>query len=144
VSPRRSAFDARWRELAHRARGPAQAGPQAAPRAAPQAAPQAALQAAPQASPPRSLDHLARLARAREPQAVPFLAPRTTWRLAAVAALFTAYFAPLVFSSDDALAQLEVAKPPNLPPPPRLPPPPTLEAPAFYLAKAGAALKELP
>ncbi len=120
MSSRRSDFEARWRELASRARG-------AAP-----------------AESPRSLESLARLARARAPQAVPFLDRRTTWGLAAVAALLTAYFAPIAFSSDEALPTLVAAKPPNLPPPPSLPPPPALEAPAYYLAKAGAALKELP
>lgn len=108
-------FDQRWRELASAARGAAPAVP--------------------------SLAELAQLARERELEPAPLLAPRTALWLCAAAAAVTFALAPYALvdtneSTNSASARL-------VPPPPSLPPPPGLESPSYYLAVVDQALKEI-
>jgi len=115
-------FDERWRELSAHARG-------VAPFEAP-------------------LPDLARLARQRAPEALPLAPPRVVRALALAAVTWTCWLAPRVFhalSADSArefAATTRLGAPPQLPPP-YFPSPPALESPAFYVARAERALREL-
>lgn len=115
-------FDERWRELSAQARRVAPADAQ--------------------------LPDLARLARTRAPEALPLVSPRVARALAFAAAAWTCLLAPHVHRALDsesarALADsTRLGAPPHLPPP-HFPSPPALEAPAFYVARAERALREL-
>jgi len=109
-------FDDRWRELARASRD----------------AEHASL----------SLADIARLARKREPDPIPFVTPRVGAALALAAAVLTLFVAPIAL--DDARPLTQFAKSPApLPKPPALPPPPSLESPSYYVAAASAAWKDL-
>ncbi len=80
---------------------------------------------------------IARRARRREPEALPLVSARSAWWCGIAAAVVTCFLAPLAFE--------RVELPPTVVDlsPPDLPPPPSLESPSYYLARAGAAWKEL-
>lgn len=120
-------FDERWRQLSAQARGVEPAAAQ--------------------------LPDLARLARTRAPEALPLAPPRVVRALAFAAATWTCLLAPNVLRALSADSARELAgstrlsapvhlAPPSLPPP-YLPSPPALESPAFYVARAERALREL-
>lgn len=115
-------FHERWRQLSAQARGVEPAAAQ--------------------------LPDLARLARTRAPEALPLAPPRVVRALAFAAATWTCWFAPQVYRALAADAGRELADstrrsaPVHLAPP-SLPSPPALEAPAFYVARAERALREL-
>jgi hypothetical protein len=110
-------FDARWRELAARARESADA---------------AAIP-----------DDLARRARSRAPEAIPFVGERTGWTLAAAAIVLSALCLRVVLRADAHAEPVVIAPVPAIPPPPSLPPPPSVEAPEHYVALARTAWREL-
>jgi len=100
-------FDARWQQLARSARQD---------RIAP-------------------LPHdLAARARLRQPEPIPFIDPRWSWALSAVAALLTVALLPVVF--DQPLPSMTTAAV-------RLPSPPAIESPGHYLALVRTAWKGL-
>lgn len=111
-----SEFDKRWRDLARTAGGSVAA--------------------------PIDVVDLAHRAREREPEPIALLSARASWSLAAVAAALTAWLAPLATAGDEPLSKLELATLRSLPPP-ALPRPPGLESPAYYIAVAGDAWREL-
>lgn len=113
---KRSEFDARWSELARRARSE-----------------RVNLTA---------LADLARQARTREPEPLPLVEPRVARALAVVAALVTAVCAPLALRDLEPAHAAALTRAPALPSPPRLPPPPSLEAPSVYVAMASDAWRE--
>lgn len=110
-------FDERWRRLSAQARGVEPAAAQ--------------------------LPDLARLARTRAPEALPLAPPRVVRALAFAAATWTCWFAPQVYNAVSSPSAHELAGSTRLGAPPQLPPPPALESPAYYVARAERALREL-
>jgi len=110
-------FDARWRELAVRARWSAE-------------------------SPAIPAD-LARLARARPAVPIPFVEPRTGRALAAAAVVLSAVLLRVALRADAGAESVVIVPVPAIPSPPSLPPPPAVEAPEHYLALARTAWIEL-
>lgn len=105
-----STFDDRWRELARHAAKPA-------------------MSSLP--------DDLARRARLRQAEPIPFVTGRWTAALAASAALLTALLLPLALDEVPAMDVAAVTRPPALPPPPGI------ESPGHYLSLARSAWKDL-
>jgi hypothetical protein len=110
-------FDERWRQLSAQARGVESAAAQ--------------------------LPDLASLARTRAPEALPLASPRVVRALALAAATWTCLLAPRVLRALSADSAREFAGSTRLSAPPQLPSPPALESPAFYVARAERALREL-
>lgn len=95
---------------------------------------QLASAAAPIAAAPLPAD-LARRARQRPAEPIPFLSPRWAAALTAAAAVLTVALFPLAISGGAPAMEFAVLRPPGLPSPP------TIESPGHYLALVRTALK---